>query len=410
VPTSTDNVLLAANGTTGANLSVVVNITTATCANLQIGGSSADTRATLTFSNSGNPKLTATGTVTIGGSGSTNANRGGTITFLSGATLEAGSIVLTQSTAGNNNDNPGTITMTSGSTLITGSFAVGQGTATWTPSTGNVKLKSTNTLPASAFTSFNSLQITGGTTTMGRSISCSTLVIDASTQLNVASSKTLTINNGTGTDLTVNGTLSNAGTITQSASTTAAFNAGSTYTHALDGGTIPTATWNVTSTCVLTQWTSSGSTPSGLGQNFGNFKLAITNDDNGTNPGDLGTMSIAGNFIVANAAGQDRPIGLKNDDINDATLTIGGDLIIQSGNFYIESSANSGLANGGSSITVNGNYNQTGGTFDLNAASNSTTLNVKGDFSQTGGTITESGASATGNIIFNGSATQVFTS
>jgi len=116
VPTNLDPVTLAANRTNNANLSVTVNDTNAVCASLQIGGSFADTRATLTFASSGNPKLTVTGAVTVGGSGSTSTNRGGTITFVSGATLEAQSVVLTQSNSGNNNDNPGTITMTNGST------------------------------------------------------------------------------------------------------------------------------------------------------------------------------------------------------------------------------------------------------------------------------------------------------
>ena len=92
VPTSSDAVTLAASGSSGANLSVTVNITNAVCASLQIGGTSSNTRATLTFASSGSPKLTVTNDVTVGGSGSTNSNRGGTITFVSGSTLQAGSI------------------------------------------------------------------------------------------------------------------------------------------------------------------------------------------------------------------------------------------------------------------------------------------------------------------------------
>jgi hypothetical protein len=182
LPTSSDNVVLT------ADVSITVNTTTATCANLQLGGTSGNTRGILTFSAAGNPKLTVTGTVTIGGSGSTSANRGGTITFVSGATLEAGSVVLTQSTAGS--DNPGTITMTSGSTLIAGSLAVGQGIATFTPSTGTVILKSTNTLPATVFTSFNNLEITAGTTT------CSSATLAINANLTLADGTTMIIPNG----------------------------------------------------------------------------------------------------------------------------------------------------------------------------------------------------------------------
>ncbi len=158
VPTSSDNVVLSGNGIT-----IKVNTTSATCNSIIIGGTAANTDAILTFETSGSPKLTVVNSVTVGGSGSTNNNRSGKITFVNGATLEAGSVVLTQSTSGD--DSPGTITMTGGSTLITGSLAVGQGSATWTRSTGTVVLKSTNTLPATVFTNFNNLIINSGTTT-----------------------------------------------------------------------------------------------------------------------------------------------------------------------------------------------------------------------------------------------------
>ena len=51
--------------------------------------------------------------------------------------------------------------MTSGETLIANSLAA-TSTGTWTPGTGTVQLAANNTLPASFFTTFNSLVITLG--------------------------------------------------------------------------------------------------------------------------------------------------------------------------------------------------------------------------------------------------------
>ncbi|HAN79595.1 MAG TPA: hypothetical protein DCQ31_18455, partial [Bacteroidales bacterium] len=84
----------------------------------------------------------------------------------------------------------------------------------------------------------------------------------------VNSGITLTVANGGGTDLTVNsgGTLLNAGTIA-TAGATVTMNAGSTYEHTQNGGTIPTAAWNATATCLVSGVTTT--VPAGINQNFG---------------------------------------------------------------------------------------------------------------------------------------------
>ena len=115
--------------------------------------------AKLTFSGA-NPNLTVSGAVTVGNSG--NANRRGSITFTSGSTLIAGSLRL-----GAVASQASVINMTNGGILQVGGTITAFSGTTWTPGTGTVVLTATNTLPATIFTTFNNLSITGGTTTTG---------------------------------------------------------------------------------------------------------------------------------------------------------------------------------------------------------------------------------------------------
>jgi uncharacterized protein YjdB len=308
VPTSSDNVVLSGNGIT-----IKVNTSTATCNSIIIGGTAANTDAILTFETSGSPKLTVVNSVTVGGSGSTNNNRSGKITFVNGATLEAGSVVLTQSTSGD--DNPGTITMTGGSTLITGSLAVGQGSATWTPSTGTVVLKSTNTLPATVFTNFNNLIINSGTTTTS------------------------------GVSFSITGTMTVDGTLTPGATSHVISGAGTVT----GSGTIKT---NLTSTTALTtQYTISTKTLSNLIVNFSGANQSIASTATVGNYGGLitsgsGTKTLLGAITV-------------NDNI---TTETGTTLDVSASNFAI---------NLGGDWTKSGTFTQRSGTVTFNGTTQS---------------------------------------
>ena len=179
VPTSTDAVTIA-NGIT-----VTVNVSDAVCASVQIGN--ANGTAVLQFNASS--QLTVSGVVTVG------QNSGGTNRF-------------------------GQLTMTSGGNLICRGLAVGFSSSsnTFTPGSGTVELTATNTLPSSTFTSFNTLNITGGTTTLGRALSISALTIGSGTTFTPGSNLiTLSgdlVNNGTVTS--GSGGLTISGTATQS--------------------------------------------------------------------------------------------------------------------------------------------------------------------------------------------------
>jgi autotransporter-associated beta strand protein len=197
---------------------VTVNSATAACASLQIG-STTNGAGTLNYTVTGNA-LTVSGLVQIGGWG--NAGWTGTISFFNTSSLTAGSVILGGTGA---TPAPGTITMTAGSTLTAGSLAVGAAAGnTWTPSTGTIVLNSTNTLPATVFTTFNNLTINGGTTSLGATITSigGTLTVSSGTfalsSFNVSS---VTAVNMTGTTISgTTGILTLAGNITTNASAT----------------------------------------------------------------------------------------------------------------------------------------------------------------------------------------------
>lgn len=287
--------------------------------------------------------------------------------------------------------------------------------------------------------------INGHTVTVAANASADQIVIESGGRINVNTGITFTVANGTGTDLTNNGIIGNTGTITLAASATISHAAGSTYIHSQNGGTIPTATWNATSTCNITGVT--GTMPSQVIQNYGhliwnctgqtanftfnsnisiqgNFTLSSTGanrlilTDNLT----ARTFTIGGNYIQSNgtfrvtdgwANGTLNITGscsvsggelMGNNSLAGATITMGGDLNL-SGTGIINLC--SGSAN--STLNANANVSVTGGTLLLGESSGNGTLNVTGHFNVSGGTLTETGSGSYA-VIFKGSTQQDYTS
>jgi hypothetical protein len=209
------------------------------------------------------------------------------------------------------------------------------------------------------------------TAVVGANVSLDQLVVATGAILTVNSGNTLTIANGAGTDLSVDGTVNNSGTITPTG--TIAFNANSNYNHTRNGGAIPVAAWAVTSTCNITGIVGTALT-GGWNQSFGNFTW--------------------------NCTGQ-----TTNQDFANTFTTVTGDITIVSTN-----SSNLRLTNNGNyTLTVGGNINIQGGTLDISRGNGVATINLSGNYSQSGGTFTESGGSTTSSIILVKSGTQTFT-
>jgi hypothetical protein len=220
------------------------------------------------------------------------------------------------------------------------------------------------------------------------------VVVESGGQVTVNSGRTLTIANGTGTDMTVNGTLQTNSTSNTSGITTTGtlvFNSGGTYIHNVNGEGIPTATWDVNSNCLVTGVVAT--LPGGRNQNFGNL---IWNNTAQTATTAYGALSITGNLTIQST-------GSGQFNFTNATAnTVGGD--------FIQTGGTVRLANtGATSLTVGGNFSLSGGTFNLSYGTGVGTLNVAGNFTHTGGTITES-SSGSGAIVFNGSSLQTYIS
>ncbi len=198
--------------------------------------------------------------------------------------------------------------------------------------------------------------------------------------LTVNSGVTLTVNDGSGTDMaiynpvTINGTVVNQGTISGIAAEFI-FNTDALYQHNKDGGALPDATWNTGSACEITGVTSSASITN-LDQSFYHFKWNCPSQTAETNcAGNLQT--IGGDFLMINTGASGK---LKLGETADYTLTI------------------------------TGNWDQQGGTLNLGGGSSLAYINLSGNFSMSGGKITEMNSSGyTAKITFVKQGIQTYT-
>ena len=259
---------------------------------------------------------------------------------------------------------------------------------------------------------------------------------------------TLTTANTAGLQAVINGTLTvgldnaqpNAyGSFSKGgANATITFNSNSTYQHAVNGGTIPSATWATSATCTISGTTNS--VPGGLTQSFGNFTWnGVAQSANISFNGNLTTVN--GNFRVSGTNSQE----LRLTGNTNLTMNVGGDFIIENSGWLVITNGD----NAAITINISGNFSQdsgifdfftgTGGgntlnsTFDVNITGNFTLsntgivdfaygnnnssgrytrLNVSGNFSQsgTGGVITSTNDAdiSNGTITFNKNGTQTF--
>ena len=165
-------------------------------------------------------------------------------------------------------------------------------------------------------------------------------------------------------------------------------NAGGTYEHFKDGGSLPVANWATASTCNVTGVTNT--IPSAQNQVFGNF---VYNCPGQTAAENFSPTEIAGNLTITDVNGQQLRI-------TSTSLNIGGNFIL-SDNCRIAS-------NTSRTINVSGNFILNSGILEISSGSGIGTLNVSGDFTMSSGTLTENG-SGSGSVVFNKIGTQVFT-
>ena len=268
----------------------------------------------------------------------------------------------------------------------------------------------------------------GHTATVTASISLDQLVVDPGGTLTVNGGRTLTILNGPGTDLIVNGTVINYGTVSPTG--TIVFNAGAVYNHSLNGGSIPAANWDPASDCIITGLTNNP-TITGFDQVFGNFTWNCPGQT--INFYMASDITIAGDFTVSGTGAFDpnnRALRMSNTATG-YTMTVNGNIVIENNStFKMNNGSGSCFVNVGGDVTLNsgnltivtgpansimsvaGNVSILGGTLGMHEDGSPTvaTLDLKGNFTLSGtGTITET-STGSGLIVFsNTSANQTFT-
>lgn len=261
-----------------------------------------------------------------------------------------------------------------------------EGTTTWQRFNGTSWVNTT-TPPTTADGVITILS--GHTVTVTVSKNADQVIVNSGGTLVVNSGITLTLLNGAGKDLSVFGTLRNAGTV---AGVNADIENTGTYQHnyTTTNGTIPTCNWATGSTCEIMGYTSNTSIPGNFNQSFTNFTWNCTSQTTTFNLNN-NLLNLSGNFrISSTGSGQ---LSLIN---NSAAFNCGGNFTIAGGTLYLGSTA-------GQSPTLNiaGNYSQSNGTFNVVTATGSVgTINASGDWSHTGGTLTTGAGAGTRAAIF----------
>lgn len=254
-------------------------------------------------------------------------------------------------------------------------IGVNQTTAT------NIKL---DNIILSAFPTSNSGSISilnGHTVELNNDITIDQTTINQGGALELKAG-TITLNNGAGTDLQINGTYRRSASTTVSIQPSATIVVGNgsnngVYEHNFAGGSIPQATWNTGSVLMILNSIDAGAgNPSGLDQTF--YNVVVTGG-----------------------------ISYMNRSSGDKTMTVNNELRIEGGEFWMQRNS---FASGTQTLEVKGNFYQTGGVFGWNFVQDNTHLKVRvykdliidgGSWSgfQTSLTATETGVYFMGNGI-----------
>lgn len=173
------------------------------------------------------------------------------------------------------------------------------------------------------------------------------------------------------------------------------FEAGSEYRHAVNGNPLPEAAWDPESLCNITGVTSTSLEVKSLGQRFGNFTWNCQNQSV-NNETQNWLYNITGTFSIVNTG---------SGALTQGNMTVGN--FVQTGGTFRFSFDDEGAWDD-QTLTVNGSFSKSDGTFILSNENYTGTLLVAGNFSHTGGSITET-SSGRGRVVFNGESVQLYT-
>lgn len=265
-------------------------------------------------------------------------------------------------------------------------------------STGWINANQTPTSTSAEITILNE-----HTVTMSADVSADNMTIASGGQLIVSSGLTLTVTNGTGTDLTINGTLINSGTVI--ATGTIVVGNGGLFDHNQSNMNVPVITWNTGAILKLSGTYSGAGTESFTAGDYyniiytGNIPIATDYVSLGTN-----IITIA-NKLTASGIGDGallltRP-GTATSYVQEYEQT--------SGNVYINRNAS-----GDRSFTVLGNATISAGTMYVKTLGNiyAGILYIEGNLTIGSGAVIENnGTDGLASIVFSGNTNtpQLFT-
>ncbi len=273
-----------------------------------------------------------------------------------------------------NNSNNITVTVNTNPATLSGLQFLGSGTVTMQPGGGNRTININNPGSGLNISSSSTVTLVGAgnnDVTIAFAGSGNYSEISGNLNLNIASGDFGALNTNN-SNTTVTGTLTkNGGTLTSNAANLVFANGG-TYVHAMNGGAIATATWQDGSTCRVTGVTTTVPTVASFAQSFSNFEWDCTSQTS--------SVSLIGNLTTIR---------------NNFNMVSSGSAVLQ-------------MAISGAIFTVSigGNFTQSGGSLTLNTTSGSATVNINGNFTMSGGTLTR--GSGTGSINFTGTSVQQF--
>ena len=200
----------------------------------------------------------------------------------------------------------------------------------------------------------------------------------------IISSNRQYLTNGRSTARTlVSGMIKNNGGAIISESATLEFKDGSVYEHAMNGGTVPSATWDRNSNCNITGVVANA--PLGQNQTFGNFRWDCQNQTGSISSANAIPSAITGNLVINTISAVTNPaIYLQLPE----KVRIGGNFILNSGACFSK-----GIS---ASMDLEGNFIMTGGIIKAIASSSNGAIHINFSgpsnqiFSKSGGKIEKS--------------------
>jgi xylan 1,4-beta-xylosidase len=226
---------------------------------------------------------------------------------------------------------------------------------TWAESDGTDWIHPASSLPSGSIRpvtirEMDSVRVSGSET-------ANQLTVAAGGILIVEQGATLTVKNGIETDLLVEGTIENYGTIVTEDGASLNFEGNGFYVHHMDGGTIPPASWRPNSSVWLHDI--KNTVPNGINQNFYNFTWGCSAQATNLNLNWTG-ITIGGDFSLV-STGSSLLSLCDPEENSESVVNIKGKIIQYDGRLSSNNSSTAGT------VTLNcfGNIEVTGGNFSV---------------------------------------------